>query len=222
MPQPVPLLGPDGKVKFPITHADAVIDGVNKMNPQFFGSIFLNGLSVFSTQTDPETGKTTTTPLAASAGGTGYSSLDELATELARILGFTSGKDGQDGADGADAVVGIIPIAKGGTGSTTADEALAALGAATAALYTVSIPVSWSDNDSGGYIQTVTVNGIKSTDVPVVGLVMSSDVSAATLQGKAFANVNRITTATNSITLYCFSTKPTTAVTIQLLVVRGF
>lgn len=216
-PTPLPLLGPDGKPQWPITHADAVIDGVNKKNPKFEGSIFLNGISVFTTSTD-SSGQVVVNPLPAEKGGTGYDSLNDLANKIAEILGFTSGSS-------SNQTVGIIPIAKGGTGETTAAAALTALGAATAALYTVSIPVNWTEsevNDATQYTQTITVSGIKSTDVPVVGVILSSDVSAAVLQGKAFANVNRITTANNSITLYCYSQKPTTAVTIQLLVVRGF
>lgn len=115
---------------------------------------------------------------------------------------------------------GACPISKGGTGATTAAAALAALGGAQMALYTASIGTSWTANSSGGYMLTVSVSGIKSTDVPVVGVQMSSDVTAATNQGKAFACINRITTANNSITCYAFNSAPTTAITIQLLVVR--
>lgn len=211
-----PLLDPvTGKPFLPVTHANYVIDGVNKKNPKFEGSLFLNGITVFSTSTDAS-GRIVVNPLDPSKGGTGLTSMDALAKKIAELLGFSSS------SGSGEATLGIIPITKGGTGSTSAEAALTALGAATAALYNVSIPVSWSENASGGFIQTVTVNGIKATDVPVVGVILSSDVSAAVLQGKAFANVNRITTAENSITLYCFSQKPTTAVTIQLLVVRGF
>lgn len=213
-PPAVPLIGPDGKPRLPVTHADYVIDGVNRNNPKFIGSIFLNGISVFATSTD-SSGNVVVNPLDPAKGGTGYNNLNDLAKKIAELLGFSSGS-------GSGTTIGIIPISKGGTGATSAAAALNALGAATAALYNVSIPVSWSDNPSGGYMQTVTVTGIKATDVPVVGVILSSDVSAAVLQGKAFANVNRITTAANSITLYCYTTKPTTAVSIQLLVVRGF
>lgn len=216
-PAPLPLLGPDGKPQLPITHADAVIDGVNKKNPKFEGSIFLNGVSVFTTSTD-SSGQVVVNPLPIEKGGTGYDNLNDLANKIADILGFSSGS-------GSDQTVGIIPIAKGGTGSTSASAALSALGAASAALYTVSIPVNWTESTSGSntiYTQTITVSGIKASDVPVVGVVLSSDASSAILQGKAFASINRITTAANSITAYCYSSKPTTAISIQLLVVRGY
>lgn len=117
---------------------------------------------------------------------------------------------------------GTLAISKGGTGATSAAAALAALGGATMTLYTCSVTTSsWSTNSSGGFKKTITVSGIKSTDVPVVGVQMSSDVSSATAQGQAFACINRITTANNSITCYAFNSAPTTAITLQLLVVRA-
>lgn len=116
---------------------------------------------------------------------------------------------------------GTLSVTKGGTGATSAAAARTALGAASVALYQVTVATGWT-SASTGYTKTVTVSGILSTDVPVVGVVLSSDASAAQLQGKAFACVNRITTATNSITLYAYSSAPTTSFTIQLLTVRGF
>lgn len=118
-------------------------------------------------------------------------------------------------------ITGTLAISKGGTGSTTASAALSALGGATMSLYTCTCNTSWTTNSSGGYYKTITVSGILSTDVPVVGVQMSTDVTAATNQGKAFACINRITTASNSITCYAFSSAPTTSITLQLLVVRS-
>ena len=209
-PAALPVLDKNGKVAFTVTHADYVIDGVNKNNPKFFGSIFLNGIAVMTTISTPE-GGVTINPLAVDKGGTGYNNLTDLANKIAQLLGYGSGS-----------TTGTVPITKGGTGTTTAAAARTALGAASAALYNVTIPVSWSPNSSGGYLQTVAISGIASTDVPVVGVVLSSDVSAAKLQGAAFANINRITTNAGSITLYCFNSIPSQAITIQLLVVRGF
>lgn len=116
---------------------------------------------------------------------------------------------------------GTVPITKGGTGATSASAALSALGGASVALYQASIPTGWT-TASTGYTKTVSVSGITANDVPVVGVVLSSDAASAQLQGKAFACVNRITTAANSITLYAYSTAPTQQFTIQLLTVRGF
>lgn len=203
----LPLKTPDGAIVLPVTHADYVIDGVNRYNPVFYGSITLNGIKVLSTTTDSE-GNTSVNPLSPENGGTGVSSIDALAALIASALGYTT--------------AGVVPIEKGGTGSTTASAALTALGAASAVLYNATVSTTWSGSSDAGYTQTVTVSGIRNTDVPVVGVVLSSDKSSAVLQGKAFACINRITTATNSITLYAYTTQPTTAITIQLLVVRGF
>lgn len=206
-PSALPLFDATGKPILPVTHADYVIDGVNRNNPKFFGSIFLNGIEVIKTQTGSG-GVTEVLPLDPEMGGTGCSSLDELAEKIAEILGYTS--------------EGIVPISKGGTGATTATAALIALGGASAALYNANINTTWSGNASDGYTKTVSITGIRNTDVPVVGVVLSSDKSAAVLQGRAFACINRITTAANSITLYAYNTQPSTAIDLQLLVVRGF
>lgn len=213
-PKARPALNNEGKPVMFVTHADYVIDGVNRNNPHFIGSIFLNGIKVLSTQTG-EGGEPEITPFPPEMGGTGFDNLQDLANEIAKLLGFTVT------GEGSSANV-VVPITKGGTGKTTAAAALAALGGASAAWYSVNIPVSWSTNSSGGYTQTVTVSGIKSSDVPVVGVVLSEDTASAKLQGAAFAKVNRITTADNQIKLYCYNTSPTTTFTLQLLVVRGF
>lgn len=207
-PNARPLFDKDGKPIFNVTHADYVIDGVNRNSPKFFGDIYLNGIKVLSTQTDPETHEPVIVPLDPTAGGTGCSSLDELAKKIATLLGYSS--------------AGVVPITKGGTGATTAASALTALGAASVQLYQTSIDTTWSGDSTNGYTKTVTISGIKATDVPVVGVVLSSDKSAALLQGKAFACINRITTASNSITLYAYNTRPTVAISIQMLVIRGF
>lgn len=213
LPPARPLLDPNGKPALVVTHADYVIDGVNRTNPKFFGSIYLNGIIVFSTSTDGD-GNTVVNPLEPEYGGTGFDNLTDLAREVGKILGITTGTTG--------AGTTLVPIEKGGTGKTTAADALAALGGAYAVLYQVQIPTSWSTNSSGGFMQNVTLNGILSTDIPIVGVVLSNDVSAARLQGRAFTYVNRITTSANRLTLYAFDTKPATAVTIQLLTIRGY
>lgn len=210
-PNPRPLFDTEtNKPFFPVTLASYVINGVTATNPKFFGSIFLNSFEIFSTVTEGDVTKVN--PLAAQYGGTGFNNLDDLANRLATILGFKT----------EDSAATIVPITKGGTGKTTASEALSALGGATVNLFSVTVPVSWTSNDDGSFTQDVALAGIKSTDVPVVGVILSSDTDAAKLQGKAFACVNRITTSTNNLTMYCYTTKPETAFTIQLLTVRGF
>lgn len=202
-----PLKDKTGKVVFPPTHVNYVLGAAPLNNPHFTGSIFLNGIEVLKTQTGSG-GHPELVPIPPEQGGTGCSSLDELAQQIAELLGYTS--------------AGVVPITKGGTGATSAAAALTALGAASAKLFNASIDTTWSGNATNGYTKTVSISGIQSTDVPVVGVVLSSDKSSAVLQGKAFACVNRITTASGSITLYAYTTQPTTAFNIQLLVVRGF
>lgn len=157
--------------------------------------------------------------LTVAKGGTGATTAAVARTNLGITLA-NLGAAASSHSHALTACTGTLTIAKGGTGATTAAAALAALGGATMTLINVSVNTTWSANSSGGYKKTVTASGVLASDVPVVGIVMSSDVSAATLQGKAFANVNRITTAANSITLYAFTTAPTTAFTLQMLIVR--
>lgn len=85
--------------------------------------------------------------------------------------------------------------------------------------YTATISTSWSGS-SAPYIQTVTVNGILSTDNPIVDVVLSSTLETAKGQEKAWACVSRIVTSANTLTVYCNTKKPTTAIPIQLKVVR--
>ena len=117
-------------------------------------------------------------------------------------------------------VFGALPIAQGGTGSTTAANALAALGGAKKVMYTATIPTASWTSSGGGYYKDVTVSGILATDTPVVGAVLSDDVSSAKLQGTAFASVNRIVTSANNIRCWAYTSAPTTAIPIQLLCIR--
>lgn len=152
--------------------------------------------------------------LSVAKGGTGATTAQGARTNLgAAASNHTHALNGSG-------ITGVLPISKGGTGATSAAAACAALGCASRSYYTCSVNTTWSTNSSGGFYKTISISGILATDVPVVGVVLSSDVSAATLQGQAFACVNRITTAANSITLYAFKTKPTTTFSLQLLVIR--
>ncbi len=66
----------------------------------------------------------------------------------------------------------------------------------------------------------MTVTGITSTDVPIVDAVLSSTKSTALKQLEAWGCVSKIETGTNQITAICLEDKPTTAIPIQLEVVR--
>lgn len=84
--------------------------------------------------------------------------------------------------------------------------------------FTATLSTSWSG--SGPYTQTVTVSGLLEADNPIVDAVLSSATSTAKAQRDAWALVDRITTAANSITAYAYDKKPTMAIPIQLKVVR--
>lgn len=92
-------------------------------------------------------------------------------------------------------------------------------GKATATTYTATLTTAgWSS--SAPYTQTVTVSGLLATDNPIADVVLSDTVATAQAQLDAWSNVGRITTSVNSITAYCYDTKPTTAIPIQLKVVK--
>lgn len=86
--------------------------------------------------------------------------------------------------------------------------------------YTVSVPTtSWTSTTSGSstiYKKTITVTGITATDTPIVDVVLSDTVDTAKKELEAYGCISRITTAANSITIYCYESAPTTAFTIQL------
>lgn len=87
------------------------------------------------------------------------------------------------------------------------------------ALYNITLPSSgWTS--SAPYTQTVSVQGILATDVPVVDVVLSSTSSTAISQLEAWGYVSKIETADGSITATCFEELPAIDIPIQLKVVR--
>ena len=89
----------------------------------------------------------------------------------------------------------------------------------TTALYTGTLLSSgWTS--SAPYTQTLSIQGILATDVPVVDVVLSSTTSTAISQTEAWSCVSKIETAADSITATCLEEKPTINIPIQLKVVR--
>lgn len=78
---------------------------------------------------------------------------------------------------------------------------------------------SWSS--SAPYTQTRSISGILSTDNPIVDVILSTTSSEVANEKEAWSCVDDITTSSGSITVTCYETKPTTTISIQLLVIRN-
>ena len=96
-------------------------------------------------------------------------------------------------------------IVSGGSSSTT---------------YTAEIGTNWVTAETGEYNQTVAVSGILATDNPIVDVVLDSSKDIALQQLEAWNLISKIETSNGSITVICLEEAPTTAVPIQLKVVR--
>lgn len=86
--------------------------------------------------------------------------------------------------------------------------------------YTVNFPASgWSA--AAPYTQTVTVNGIKAADNPIVDINMGDATtdSSADLLG-AWALIGRVSTANGSVTAYCYEEKPEVDFSVNIVVIK--
>ena len=83
---------------------------------------------------------------------------------------------------------------------------------------TVTITTTWSG--SGPYTQAVPISGILATDTPHIMPVYSTTNSTAIAQKEAWACVSKAETSADAITFTCFEEKPTTAIPIQIEVMR--
>ena len=86
-------------------------------------------------------------------------------------------------------------------------------------LRAATITTTWKGS-AAPYTQSVTVSGILSTDYPHITPVYSTTNSTAIAQKEAWAKVSKATTASGLITFTCFEEKPTTAIPIQIEVMR--
>lgn len=92
--------------------------------------------------------------------------------------------------------------------------------AAETVLYTGTLLSSaWSEN--APYTQTLTISGILESDTPIADIILTN----ATTDNyeeliSNYSLVSRMTTATNTITAYCYIDKPTINLDIQFKVVR--
>lgn len=85
--------------------------------------------------------------------------------------------------------------------------------------YTANIPVSWT-GEQAPYTQTVSVSEIKSTDNPLVDIVLNDNTETAIKELENYGKISRIQTSDGSITITCLEERPEVALNIQLKVVR--
>lgn len=83
----------------------------------------------------------------------------------------------------------------------------------------LTISNNW-EGSTAPYTQNITVDGILSTDNPIVDVILSDSLDTAILEEKAWGNISKIVTNDGSITAICNKKKPVTGVRIQLKVVR--
>jgi len=83
----------------------------------------------------------------------------------------------------------------------------------------VTLGISWTAQSDGCYAQTVSVSGVTASNQVIVDCALSgSDIDAdlAVLEGWGY--VNRATQAAGSLTFYCYSTAPTVAIPLSVVV----
>ena len=115
--------------------------------------------------------------------------------------GITAGSIGT--ASLADGVVTAPKIADGAVSQT----------------FTATITAAGWTGDAAPYTNEVTVTGLTADDNPFVDMVASSTFETAETEIEAFANIYRMVTAENKLTVYA-SEKPTVDIAIQIKVVR--
>ena len=109
-------------------------------------------------------------------------------------------------------------IANGGNADTVGGKTIPD-GIATFERYTATLSASgWSS--SAPYTQTVSISGIQSSDFPVVDIILSDQSQASSIKD-AWGNVDKIESGNGSITAYCYDSKPSSDIPIQLLVTRN-
>ena len=116
----------------------------------------------------------------------------------------------------ADITSGTLPVPRGGTGGTTPTTARSGIGACARYSYSVTIPTSSWTTATVGWYKDITVSGVTAAMNPTAGLVQSSDAAAAKLQLEAWGCVSRMTTAANSVRVYCYEELPQTQITVRL------
>ena len=81
-----------------------------------------------------------------------------------------------------------------------------------------ALAANWTGSEAP-YTQTVTVNGITAALNPIIDIIISSTVETGLEEQKQYGYITRAITNENSITFYCYKTKPTIDLNIMVEVV---
>lgn len=156
----------------------------------------------------------------------------ELDTATTKVLNGTCGIQGvkSNGTeitpDSENKVDITIPVVSQSTGeSTTEVMSQSAVSTelsnkATTALYDAVLNSSGWSSGNAPYTQTVSVQGILSTDVPIVDIVLDSETTTALSQLEAWGYVSKIETSNGSITATCLENLPSVNIPLKLRVIR--
>lgn len=136
------------------------------------------------------------------------------------------GSDGSNGDDGASISATVTTITGGhrvtisSTDTQVHDQSFDVMDGTntiqtTSANYTATLTTaSWSSTVP--YTQTVTVQGMTSSVIPIIGLIPSATVETGIEEQKQWAYVTKATSGTDSITFSCYEIKPTVALTVNI------
>lgn len=138
----------------------------------------------------------------------------------------SSGLDATDVQDAIDRLVSnkinktdiINNDITGGTDKPASAEIVKTLGTEIDSLKTIktaTITTTWIGS-TAPFTQDITVNGITALDTPIVDLVLSSTLATAQNELRQWSRIDKIVTSANKITVYCYTSKPTIALNIQL------
>lgn len=70
------------------------------------------------------------------------------------------------------------------------------------------------------FTQKIFIDGIKASDNPIVGVLVSDSYRTALDEKEEWGNISRITCDDGFITVYCFENKPSVDLNIQIKVIR--
>ena len=157
---------------------------------------------------------------------------DEIDEATTKVLNGTSGIQGikvngtEVDADSENKVGITIPIVSQTTGESTAEvmsqnAVTTELNSkATTNLYKATLSSSGWSSGAAPYTQTVSVQGILSTDTPIVDIVLSSNTSTALSELESWGRVSKIDTSNGEITATCLENLPSVDLSLQLKAVR--